>query len=128
MYIFSNKDVIDGSAIVTSRLATIVLTEDSVDTPEARQAAVEARASEIGMDPATLVREVDEWIYSYVGPVAQLAGWVNESTTDVGIDELVISMDTIDTVDYATTMNGLRTFAAAVLNTTALNETSSNDQ
>lgn len=104
-----------GADIIMSRLATVILTDGAVDSPDARSAAVEARAVKIGMDPATLRHEVDEWIHSYVGPVDGVADWVRQSTDDVGLDELVISIDTIDTVDYDHTMAGLRSFAAAVL-------------
>jgi len=104
-----------GDDIIMSRLATVILTDAAVDSADDRTAAVEARAAEIGMDPTTLLHEVNEWIHSYVGPVDGVADWVRQSTDDVGLDELVISIDTIDTVDYGHTMAGLRSFAAAAL-------------
>ena len=103
-----------GDDIIMSRLATVILTDRAADSPDASSAAIEARAAEIGMDPATLRHEVDEWIHSYVGPVDGVADWVRESTDDVGLDELVVSIDTIDTVGYDRTMAGLRSFAAAL--------------
>ena len=103
----------DPERIVMSRLATVILTDHPVDSPEARREAIEQRAIEIGMHPPTLVHEVDHWIHSYVGPVSGVARWAHESTKGLGLGEIIISIDTIDTVDYAHTITGLRAFAKA---------------
>ena len=47
--------------------------------------------------------------------LAGLADWIRASTTDVGLDEIVICIDTIDTVDYERTMTGMRAFAGVVI-------------
>ncbi len=104
----------NGDEIIISRLATVIIADEPVGSDDERTNAVVARANEIGMDSPTLLREVNEWIHSYVGPIDGLVEWVCTSTDDVGIDELVICIDTIDTVDYTHTMRGLRLFASAV--------------
>ena len=104
-----------GSDIVMSRLCTVLLTDHPVGGDDERHAAIDSRASEIGMDPAVLRHEIDHWLHSYVGPVDGLRQWMHDSTESLGLDEMVICIDTVDTVDFHHTMTGLRLVAAAVI-------------
>ena len=105
-----------GDSLVISRMCTVLLTDEAVDTDTERRAAIERRAREIGMDPGVLHHELDNWIHSYVGPVGGLRRWARDSIEQLGLDEMIICIDTIDTVDYEHTMAGLRLFSSAVIN------------
>lgn len=104
-----------GDSLVISRMCTILLTDDPVGTDAERSAAIERRALDIGMDPEVLSHELDNWIHSYVGPADGLRQWVLDSIDELGLDEMIICIDTIDTVDYEHTMAGLRRFSSAVI-------------
>ncbi len=105
-----------GGDLVISRMCTILLTNDPVSTVDERYAAIDRRAHEIGMDPSVLRHELDRWIHSYVGPPEGLRQWAHDSTDALGLDEMIICIDTIDTVDYQHTMAGLRLFSSVVIN------------
>lgn len=104
-----------GDDLVISRMCTVLLTDDPVGTVDERYAAIDRRARRIGMDPSVLRYELDHWIHSYVGPLEGLHQWTHDSTDALGLDEMIICIDTIDTVDYEHTMAGLRLFASAVI-------------
>ncbi|HIF92922.1 MAG: LLM class flavin-dependent oxidoreductase [Myxococcales bacterium] len=104
----------DPSAILFSRLATILFT-DEVVTDTNRRGIIEARARKIGKDPEILRQEIEDHLVSYVGHPDRCAEWVRRSTSDIGINEIVICIDTVDTSSYEHTMAGLRTFARNVL-------------
>ena len=104
-----------GDSLVISRMCTIVLTDDPVVTEAERRAAIVRRSREIGMDPEVLQHELDQWVHSYVGPPEGLRRWVHESVDAIGLDEMIMCIDTIDTVDYQHTMTGLRLFSEAVM-------------
>ena len=104
-----------GDSLVVSRMCTVLLTDDPVGTGVQRRAAIERRARGIGMDPEVLVHELDHWIHSFVGPVGGLRRWAHDSIEALGLDEMIICIDTIDTVDYEHTMAGLRLFSSAVI-------------
>ncbi|MCY3618627.1 MAG: LLM class flavin-dependent oxidoreductase [Acidimicrobiaceae bacterium] len=105
-----------GDDLVISRMCTVLLTDDPIGTVDERYAAIDRRANQIGMEPSVLRHELDHWIHSYVGPLDGLRQWAHDSTDALGIDEMIICIDTIDTVDYQHTMAGLRLFSSAVIN------------
>ena len=97
--------------IVFSRCASLIFTTGPVDNVEA---AIAARAQEIGMAPDLLLAE-HKAVLSYVGPPEECAPFLLAKTEKLGIHEVVILIDTIDKNSYERTMAGLRTFARLVL-------------
>ncbi len=95
------------------RLASVVLTDRPV-TSEDRLEAIDARARLIGTSPAELRHEHEWWVLGAVGTPEQVADELIRRTIDLGINELVICMDTIGTISYGRTMQQLRRFAADV--------------
>jgi alkanesulfonate monooxygenase SsuD/methylene tetrahydromethanopterin reductase-like flavin-dependent oxidoreductase (luciferase family) len=103
----------DPAELVAGRLASIVLTEEEVP-PEARDEALAARARQIGVEPDRLISEHNR-VLSYVGPPGRCADDLRARTVDLGVDELVLCIDTIDMNGFEPFMKGLEIFAREVL-------------
>lgn len=97
--------------IIFSRCASIILTDGPV-TDRAR--VIEERAMAIGMNPEFLAGEHDA-LLSYVGPVSGCADYLHLKTAAMGIEEVIVLIDTIDKNSFGNTMTGLRAFARDVL-------------
>jgi alkanesulfonate monooxygenase SsuD/methylene tetrahydromethanopterin reductase-like flavin-dependent oxidoreductase (luciferase family) len=101
----------DTSSIVFGRLATVVFADDDEPLLD-----VYARlARELGYPVEEIEEEHRDWVLSVVGSPARCVGTITRRTVDLGIEELVVCMDTFATIDYERTMHGLRAFAEQVL-------------
>ncbi len=97
--------------VVISRCASIILHEDgSLD----RDAILEQRADILGLPAETLKMEHDN-VLSYVGPAKDCADFLRSETVDLGIDEIVVLIDTIDKNNHERTVGGMTVFADAVI-------------
>jgi alkanesulfonate monooxygenase SsuD/methylene tetrahydromethanopterin reductase-like flavin-dependent oxidoreductase (luciferase family) len=103
----------DPDGILFGRLASIVLTDHPVDEGD-RLDVVSERATLIGADPADLRHEHEWWVLGAVGTPDQVADELIRRTIDIGVNELVVCMDTIGTISYERTMQELRRFTAEV--------------
>jgi alkanesulfonate monooxygenase SsuD/methylene tetrahydromethanopterin reductase-like flavin-dependent oxidoreductase (luciferase family) len=97
--------------IVFSRCASLIFTDGPVGD---RDKVIEERARTIGMNPEFLAGE-HAALLSYVGPVAGCADHIHAKTAAMGIEEVIVLIDTIDKNSWANVMAGLRVFARDVL-------------
>lgn len=104
----------DYDRIEKGRLASIIFTESDVSL-EAREDVIRGRADEIGVDADELIDEHDKYVASYVGPVSGCADAIIEETVELGLNEIVICIDTFSFSTYERTMEGLRVFAEGVM-------------
>lgn len=101
------------SDIIIGRPASVLFTDHPVDAGEIEEI-VEARAGLIGVDPDELKAE-HKRLLSYVGPPSGCAAALRSRTSDLGVKELVVCIDTIGRNSFERTMDGLRIFAREVL-------------
>jgi hypothetical protein len=104
----------DYDRIIKGRLASIIFTEDVVH-PGDRHQVIREKALEIGADTDELIAEHEVYVFSYVGPVSGCAEALLERNVDLGIQEIVMCIDTFNINSYERTMEGLRAFAREVI-------------
>ena len=80
-------------------------------------AELERYAKILDLEPEEFKGEHNQAVVSYVGPVEGCAESLKKRTVDLGINEIVILIETIDKNTYKRTMDGLRTFARHVMPT-----------
>jgi alkanesulfonate monooxygenase SsuD/methylene tetrahydromethanopterin reductase-like flavin-dependent oxidoreductase (luciferase family) len=103
----------NGDDIVMGRLFQVLFTETKVD-PDDVEGVLTRRAAEIGVEAEELI-EYHARVASYVGPPAGAAQAILERTRDLGIDEVVLDIDTVGILDHRRTIEGLDILAEHVL-------------
>jgi len=104
----------DYESIKKGRLASILFVEDEVE-PQDRRQVIRQRAIEIGIDADELIEEHERYVVSYIGPPSECAEALLKRTVALGINELVLCIDTFGVNSYDRTMAGLRRFAEHVM-------------
>jgi alkanesulfonate monooxygenase SsuD/methylene tetrahydromethanopterin reductase-like flavin-dependent oxidoreductase (luciferase family) len=104
----------DFERINKGRLASIIFTESEVGQKD-RQDVIRGRAVEIGVDADELIDEHEKYVASYVGPASGCAEALAKETVELGLNEVVMCIDTFTFSTYERTMEGLRTFAIEVM-------------
>lgn len=99
--------------ITSGRLVQVLFTEEPVDEGH-RAEVIAGRATDLGLDPAEL-RLFYDALLSYVGPPEGCAEALRARTAELGVEEIVLCIDTIGMIDHEHTMAGARIFAAEVL-------------
>jgi alkanesulfonate monooxygenase SsuD/methylene tetrahydromethanopterin reductase-like flavin-dependent oxidoreductase (luciferase family) len=103
----------NGDDIVMGRLFQVLFTETKVD-PDDVEGVLTRRAAEIGVEAEELI-EYHAHVASYVGPPQGAAQAILERTRDLGIDEVVLDIDTVGMLDHDRTIEGLDILAEHVL-------------
>lgn len=100
--------------IIAGRGVGIAFTDSRVD-PEDEEAALRELATQIGDDPDQFVQEQLHYGPFYIGPPDGAAQMIRRRVTDLGLDEVVLSPETIGRNPYPRFMEVLRTFAREVM-------------
>jgi alkanesulfonate monooxygenase SsuD/methylene tetrahydromethanopterin reductase-like flavin-dependent oxidoreductase (luciferase family) len=103
----------DGEAIVMGRLFQVLLTDDVVASDDVALVLTQ-RAHDIGVEPEELIA-YHHHVPSYVGPPQGAAQAILDRTHALGIQEVVLNIDTVGMLDYDRTVEGIRVFAAEIL-------------